>query len=711
MELMELYNQIENPIDNPKVIEKLITVYANSSKGLGGFYGQLTKTVSKEYNKGEYYQKDADRFYAMMFNKWKNSIVAMTKDEFVELYKQGSYDQDFIKMRNYLRTVPDVSTMQEANDIFFSKKGDNDLEDALEKYRWTAFGSGSGWVHVCSRYVTAKKDQYLNVEHRLYLDTESLDTYKMITYLVEKCDEHHLPYYFKFDQFANRDDTIVIYSDTENLTKYVEILQEIKRDYPELVARTKEPPLLTGKIDGWIGYGSEPEKTPDGKLHSFNEVRTSVLESAIAQVTKNWIMNHRDMLINYQGQKVKFQDYITMKATESLISNLENKFISHEKIDKKIAQNNHKTYNQVSVIDRLGYTLQDVKSPQFKQSIYKILSERMEISLANVCNGSYKNMAPIVISVRNGRQISFKGYDLEKVIQELAPTIARNDSNFTLSVQEKIKNKATQYGIDVDKFCFDIKARETMKKRAAQFAKINQQEQNIDLETLDIQTLPQIINPELMKKTMRLPNGAEIPAKQYIQEIVYPQLPSTGIIILANGLVLPIKQFIEEYVMFECQEKYNGDFPRYMVENTRNNMGVISIESKGERYEINPLEITDFINPTLLEQKMQLPNGTEISARQYIQELFAPHIPISGRITLNNGVDIPVKQYIEEILMGEGQEKYNGDISQILFNTTRNNIGFINTDIEKIQEILMQLRNPAVAINQDTTMESGTKRT
>ena len=39
---------------------------------------------------------------------------------------------------------------------------------------------------------------------------------------VELCDEHHLPYYFKFDQFANRDDTIVIYSSTENLTKYVE---------------------------------------------------------------------------------------------------------------------------------------------------------------------------------------------------------------------------------------------------------------------------------------------------------------------------------------------------------------------------------------------------------------------------------------------------------------------------------------------------------
>lgn len=47
MELMELYNQIHNPIDDISVIEKLINAYANSLKGFGGYYGQLTKTVQK----------------------------------------------------------------------------------------------------------------------------------------------------------------------------------------------------------------------------------------------------------------------------------------------------------------------------------------------------------------------------------------------------------------------------------------------------------------------------------------------------------------------------------------------------------------------------------------------------------------------------------------------------------------------------------------
>lgn len=750
MELMEIYNQIHNPIDDPRVIEKLINAYANLSKGFGGFYGQLTKTVQKEHNKGQYYREDADRFYAMLFNKWKNSIVAMTRDEFVQLYRKGSYGQDFIKMRNYLKNVPDVSTMKEADEIFYGNKGDKELESALDKYSWKSFGGESGWIHVCSRYLTAKKDQYPNVEHRLYLDTESLDTYKMITYLVEKCDEHHLPYYFKFDQYANRDDTIVIYSSTENLTKYVEILQEIKKEHPDLVSRAKEPPVLTGQIDGWIGYGSEPSKTPDGKRQSFNEVRAKTLEHSIGTVTKQWIMSHRNQEITYQDQKLSFQDYVAMKSAEKLVADLEKRFLYYEEKDKKVAQRNGKTYNQLTVIDRLGYALQDVRSSQFKQSVYRILKDHMGTLLTRICNGSYKDMDTINMTVRNGKKITFSGDDLETIIQRLSVNIAKNDPNFIPTVQATIKKEASQYGIDSEKFCFDTKAREKMRTITAQKEAQRQQQvqqqppvsntpqqtvltngatdpnkylgasgenhevmeqtvnaedtKSIDLSSLDVQTLPQMINPALMERKMKLPNGAEIPAKQYIQEVVYPQLPKNGVVILDNGAVLPVKQFIEEGVMFECQEKYNGDFPKYMAERTRSNLGVVTVGNGDERYDLNPVEITEYINPALLDKRVKLPNGVEISARQYIQEVYAPHIPANGMVTLSNGAEIPVKQYIEEVLLWEGQEKYNGDIEQILYNTTRNNTGIVNADPKNLQEALIKMRTQTESIEQQQSV-------
>lgn len=750
MELMEIYNQIHNPIDDPRVIEKLINAYANLSKGFGGYYGQLTKTVQKEHNKGQYYREDADRFYAMLFNKWKNSIVAMTRDEFVQLYRKGSYGQDFIKMRNYLKNVPDVSTMKEADEIFYGNKGDKELESALDKYSWKSFGGGSGWTHVCSRYLTAKKDQYPNVEHRLYLDTESLDTYKMITYLVEKCDEHHLPYYFKFDQYANRDDTIVIYSSTENLTKYVEILQEIKKEHPDLVSRAKEPPVLTGQIDGWIGYGSEPSKTPDGERQSFNEVRAKTLEHSIGTVTKQWIMSHRNQEITYQNQKLSFQDYVAMKSAEKLVADLEKRFLNYEEKDKKVAQRNGKTYNQLTVIDRLGYALQDVRSSQFKQGVYRILKDHMGTLLPRICNGSYKDMDTINMTVRNGKKITFSGDDLETIIQRLSVNIAKNDPNFIPTVQATIKKEASQYGIDSEKFCFDTKAREKMRTITAQKEVQRQQQvqqqppvsntpqqtvltngaadpnkylgasgenhevmeqtvnaeytKSVDLSSLDVQTLPQMINPALMERKMKLPNGAEIPAKQYIQEVVYPQLPKNGVVILDNGAILPVKQFIEEGVMFECQEKYNGDFPKYMAERTRSNLGVVTVGNGDERYDLNPVEITEYINPALLNKRVKLPNGVEISARQYIQEVYAPHIPANGMVTLSNGAEIPVKQYIEEVLLWEGQEKYNGDIEQILYNTTRNNTGIVNADPKNLQEALIKMRTQTESIEQQQSV-------
>ena len=91
-----------------------------------------------------------------------------------------------------------------------------------------------------------------------------------------------------------------------------------------------------------------------------------------------------------------------------------------------------------------------------------------------------------------------------------------------------------------------------------------------NMESLNVQSIVDIINPELLKKMMKLPNGREISAKQYIQEAVYPYLPQSGRVTLSNGANLSVKQFIEECVIFDCQERYNGDIERYLAENTVN---------------------------------------------------------------------------------------------------------------------------------------------
>lgn len=114
MELMELYNQIENPINDSNVFKRLIEVYSLS----GDFYSGLQYSSVKR-TKGKWNDADSDYFYSMMFNKWKNSIVLLTEEKFRELNKTGSYGNDFIKMRKFLKTIPDVKTEKEVSMIYF----------------------------------------------------------------------------------------------------------------------------------------------------------------------------------------------------------------------------------------------------------------------------------------------------------------------------------------------------------------------------------------------------------------------------------------------------------------------------------------------------------------------------------------------------------------------------------------------------------------
>ena len=302
------------------MLDALSEVYANRQFKLGGFYSSLVETTEKEYV-GKYNTDESNKFYATAFNKWKNGIVSLTKEEFEQLKARKSYDDRLIKLRNYLKTVPDVTTEEEATKIMSQKFQDDDLNDAMDDYRWDSTSWGTGWLHVKSRYLNGKRGTDFPISHRLYLNVEPVDIHKVANELIKKCDEYNVPYYFKFDEFGNRDDTLVVYSDTEKLPFYINMLKEIAKENPEIKSRSKRPPILTGKIDGWIGYGSEPE-VRNGKRSSFNLVRSDCIEKAIDEEYENWFSLNENKKINYQGKEITLMDYIAILKTEKEISRM-----------------------------------------------------------------------------------------------------------------------------------------------------------------------------------------------------------------------------------------------------------------------------------------------------------------------------------------------------------------------------------------------------
>ena len=105
MDLKELYDSIDNTLSTDNV-NTLINIYTSNR---GNLYNGISRYYSKnipEYNKKYINKRDKDLFFSNCFNLWKKNVLSISKDEFNRFLKYGSYERDFIKLRNYLLHVP-----------------------------------------------------------------------------------------------------------------------------------------------------------------------------------------------------------------------------------------------------------------------------------------------------------------------------------------------------------------------------------------------------------------------------------------------------------------------------------------------------------------------------------------------------------------------------------------------------------------------------
>ena len=482
---------------------------------------------------------------------------------------------------------------------------------------------------------------------------------------------------------------MVIYADTENLANYIDVLQKIAQEKPEIIQRCGEPPALTGKIDGWIGIGDEPPLKANGKNQSYNSIRADIFENAIEETLLDSIAEYKGKDIIYNGKQTTFNDVFIEQAMETIVAGL----------DK-----NKEHYS--TQLSKYGLREEDLSNAKFKEyikthlrkQITKGLKKLVEVKDKKAELGTSNREAIFTIPTREGKNISVDTIDMDSIIKSMIPVMQQIDPNFTEKVKSKIQEKCKQNGID-DTFCFQKGSKERFesidagKKLQAERKTNVKENKTINDEKVENKTavrekknkrinsieIVNILNPELMKRMVKLANGVEIPAKQYIQEVVAPHIPSNGKFILKNNnQEISAKQFIEETVMFEGQEKYNGDINALLEEMTVANNGIINIDGN----DIKAIDIVDSLNPELMKRMVKLTNGVEIPAKQYIQEVVAPHIPSNGKFILkSNNQEISAKQFIEEAVMFEGQEKYDGDINALLEAMTVANDGTVSIDV------------------------------
>lgn len=504
MALMDIYNNAKNPIDDENIIRKFIELYSKSTNH--SFYGCLVR-ANGNVDSSRYSPKDCDAFYAMLFNIWKKSITSMTKEEYIKLYQEGALKSDFVKLRNFLLRTPDASTREEVNAIIFANREDKELEEAFDKYKWSSFGEYSGWEHICSRYMHAKKEKHQPVEHRIYIRVDSIGIYRLCKCFTEECEKQHIPYYFKFSAFDNRDDSIVVYSSTKYLNKYIEILNKIKEEHKELQPYIGKAPLLSASIEGgWLGYGSEPTcKRENGDLYSFNDLRAEIIEKSIEKTTQNWLQNHMNMIIPYGGRRITFSDYLMMKTTEYFIHKLSRQYDSEKNIRIKKAEKSNTQFDESEVIKACGYSKQKLESIEFKNYVYRLIASKKDEYIKAMSTGNYKGISKIDIVVANNKKLWFTSKDLINTIKGLVPIIVKSDSTFIGCIQNEIKKESSKYNIDTNNFAFDIPT----VRRMQQY----DQQQNQPKEELE-----SMLKKEIKRPRMRYANETDEEYERYLKE-------------------------------------------------------------------------------------------------------------------------------------------------------------------------------------------------
>ena len=629
----EMYEKIENPLNDDEVVRKLIEGYSDELR-TKQYYNKLVQVNYKEKKYKGINMDDKDRLVSQIFNDWKKDLTLNIKDDEIK-----KYNKDFPYLREFLKNTPYVKSAKEFFKIKRKVDGDEKLEIIYPKY--TPFSHGESWTYISHNSINPSNYKKIIVDHRLYLNTENIDTYKVMELFRNKCKERELDYHFKFSDIGDRDDTIVIYSDDRKLSKYLEILEEIKKEEPEIVKRAQTPPMLTGKIDGWIGYGSEPSLDENGKnTKSFNSSRSGIIQNAISKETIKWLRENKELTKEDTG----LNEYLTKQIFDDIIKD-------KYRMDKSVYE------------------------PEFQEKLLKRLEKEIEKNKSELLEGKFDKIKEFNI---DGLDIEVDSEMIQRAFRPFSKKILKKDPSFLGKVRDAIKEEGLANGIDSEKFCFDIDKRDQL---------FNEDKTNEILKTID----PEFLNKKI-KFAGFLKGYDEIEYERYIRAVVI-ELPKDKNIIMKDGRQLTPKEFIENEIP-KLEQKYNINIKKLLEENIviekrkeeKTNVNKNNIEQKSTPYYNSKKEeynedILKNINKDVLNKKVQVGEGREITYKEYLEKYVMHKMPKGEKIKLKNGIEIPTKQYIEEVLLQE-KSKYGLDVESMLADTIKD---YTKEDTEKIK--------------------------
>lgn len=206
--------------------------------------------VEKDGKQSKFDENAKLRLFYELAYRYNEAYGLQTNDKFMKLpfqMPQGiSFREFYTGMYRYKQFTINNDIVK--NDNF----RDRILRGIMRLCRHREWG---GWTYIDSSVL--QKNCTHRIDKKIYLSVDNKDLHDFALILLEKCDKYGVRYDFKInaDDSYRRVDNVVIYTSNDDLSKYIAIIKEIKKQNPSMDFGDAHP--LTYHLNDYIGLASE----------------------------------------------------------------------------------------------------------------------------------------------------------------------------------------------------------------------------------------------------------------------------------------------------------------------------------------------------------------------------------------------------------------------------------------------------------------------
>ena len=402
MSLEEIYNLIQNPISTENLPNLFYLLADNNSVYNALLGGRNAEIVQRNNN---------EAMQIKLAECWRQELSAMTDEEIEEKEKRTG---NFRTLPMNCLNLPQIKTYDEA--IFL-------LGQIPNHFAWTY--KDGGWEYFQSTDLIGEINHKRSMNIRFYINPPIDNIGEFVEEIIERCKVAELPVFLKtLMNDTKRRDRILLWAETKNIGKYLEVIKDILKDYPEW--QMEEPPVLTGKLLNGVGIASEPNEQQQvgqqtGDEHSFNTIRAQII-----------------LETNEQMLKLAFSQIPLEKPY-----NISNKFFEF-------------------LCEEISRGLKIYKIEQTAEQVYTQLMANSEFinHLASKIRSDDFGEATITI---DGTEYRF-AHDIKRAMIRCLPHIETDLKGFNQEYTVELKKRLLAQGIDGDKICFNSNTFDEFKK-------------------------------------------------------------------------------------------------------------------------------------------------------------------------------------------------------------------------------------------------------